>query len=192
MIRTVLALALASALAAPAAFAQGQQQRPAQSAQQPAAQPAPQQPSAPVPQPLPETFDKWQVGCVQDVKGKQACQMQQVLRKDDVFQIAVFVKAPAEAGQRPVGTIVPPWAALLARGVDMQVDNGQAVRVPLRICLPAGCIADFTLVEALETQMQKGTTLKLTIANASGQAVSFDVPLAGFSRAYARMMERSR
>lgn len=191
MMRFGFALALAMVVAAPAVFAQGQQQRPAQPAARPPAA-APAAPVAPVPQPVPETFDKWQVICRQDGAGKQACQMQQVLRDNNTSQLAFAIRPPAAAGQRPVATVIPPWGALLARGIDLQIDANPAVRVPIRVCLPSGCVADFTLVEAMEQQMQKGTNLKITMAAANGQATSLEVPLAGFGKAYARMVEKSK
>lgn len=172
------------------------QQRPA--AQQPAAPPAqPQQPAAArpatVPQPVPETFEKWTLRCFQDAKGVQACRLEfVVLEANNRPQLAVTVRPPADATQPPVATVTPPWGVLLARGIDMQVDGQQAMRIPVRTCLPTGCLADFSLIDTINGQWQKGTTFKLTMAAANGQPLSIDVPLAGFPKAYARLLEKSK
>ena len=173
-------------------------QRPA--AQPPAAQPpaaAPAAPAAPrpaaVPQPVPETFDKWVLRCFQDAKGAQSCRIETIVREQNNRpQLAVTVRPPAAENQPPVATVTPPWGILLARGIDMQVDALPALRVAVRTCLPTGCLADFSLIETMAAQWQKGTTLKLTMAAANGQPLSIEVPLAGYPKAYARLMEKSK
>ncbi|MGE0152937.1 MAG: invasion associated locus B family protein [Reyranellaceae bacterium] len=186
----------ALAVAWGAGMAQAQQQRPAQQppaqqapAQQPAAQPRP----ATVPQPVPENFEKWTLRCFQDAKGNQACRIETVVREQNNRpQLAVVVRPPAAADQPAVATVTPPWGVLLARGIDLQVDTQPAVRVPIRTCLPTGCLADFSLIESLNNQWQKGTTLKLTMAAADGQSLTIEVPLAGYPKAYARLLEKSK
>jgi invasion protein IalB len=180
------------------AQAQQRQERPA--AAQPAAPATPPAAPAPaaarpaaVPQPVPETFEKWTLRCFQDAKGVQACRIETVvLEANKRPQLAVTVRPPADASQPPVATVTPPWGVLLARGIDMQVDGQPAMRIPVRTCLPTGCLADFSLIETISGQWQKGATLKLTMAAANGQLLSIDVPLAGFPKAYARLLEKSK
>ncbi len=172
---------------------QGQAPRPPAGQQQPPAaqQPAPRPPA--VPQPVPETFDKWTLRCFQDAKGNQACRIETVVREENNRpQLAVTVRPPADPSQPAVATVTPPWGILMARGIDMQVDTQQALRIAVRTCLPSGCLADFSLIETINAQWQKGTTLKLTMAAANGQPLSIDVPLAGFPRAYARLLEKTK
>ena len=165
----------------------------AQAQQRPAQQPAAAARPATVPQPVPETFEKWTLRCFQDAKGVQACRLESVvLEANNRPQLAVTVRPPADATQPPVATVTPPWGVLLARGIDMQVDGQQAMRIPVRTCLPTGCLADFSLIDTINGQWQKGTTLKLTMAAANGQPLSIDVPLAGFPKAYARLLEKSK
>ncbi|MDF3072619.1 MAG: Invasion associated locus [Alphaproteobacteria bacterium] len=179
----------------PAQIAQAQQRQERPAAAQPAApaqQPAAARPAV-VPQPVPETFEKWTLRCFQDAKGAQACRIETVvLEANNRPQLAVTVRPPADASQPSVATVTPPWGVLLARGIDMQVDLQQAMRIPVRTCLPTGCLADFSLIDAINTQWQKGTTLKLTMAAANGQSLSIDVPLAGYLKAYARLLEKSK
>jgi invasion protein IalB len=184
-----------------AQIAQAQQRQDRPAAAQPAAPaaaPAPaQQPAAArpatVPQPVPETFEKWTLRCFQDAKGAQACRIETVvLEANNRPQLAITVRPPVDASQAPVATVTPPWGVLLARGIDMQVDAQQAMRIPVRTCLPTGCLADFSLIDAINGQWQKGAILKLTMAAANGQSLSIDVPLAGYPKAYARLLEKSK
>lgn len=164
-------------------------------AQQPAPTPAPAPAARPaaVPQPVPEKFESWSLRCFQDAKGGQACRIEAlVMDANNRPQLALIVRPPAAADQPPVGTLTPPWGVLLARGLDMQVDGQPALRVPIRTCFPSGCIADFSLIDSINAQWQKGATLKVTMAAANGQPLSIDVPLAGYPKAYARLLEKSK
>jgi len=187
MKKSLTALALVGLIAATAAPAQ----TPTPPA--PSAPPAPQVRPAPIPQPVPETFEQWQVICVQDPQGAQACRAQHVVfGKTQQPELAVTVQPPAKAGDLPVATVTPPWGILLARGVVLQVDSQAAVQIPIRICFPSGCRADFTLIESLNTQLQKGAVLKVTMTTPAGQPIALDVPLAGYPKAYARLLEKSK
>lgn len=196
MMRFALFLVLAAGVVAPPTLHAQQQRQPAPApAAQPAPKPAPAPAArpAPVPQPVPEVFDQWQVACAQDAQGGQACRVQHVvLDQDKRPQLAIVVRPAAAADQLPVATITPPWGISLAQGITLQVDNLPASRIPIRTCLPSGCLADFTLVEALNGQMQKGTALKLTMTAANNQPVTIEAPLAGFAKAYARLLEKTK
>jgi invasion protein IalB len=193
------ATALAFACTATFGLAQAQQRQAPPAQQQPAPAPAQQPPAQPaarpaaVPQPVPETFEKWTLRCFQDAKGAQSCRIETIVREaDNRPQLAVVVRPPAAADQPPIATVTPPWGVLLARGIDLQVDTQPAVRIPIRTCMPTGCLADFSLIETINGQWQKGTTLKLTMAAANGQALTIEVPLAGYPKAYARLLEKSK
>lgn len=187
MNKSLMAIAMAGLIAATTVQAQTTTPAP------PAVPPAPQVRPAPVPQPVPETFEQWQVVCAQNPQGAQACRIQHVVRdKNQLPELAVTVQPPAKAGDLPVATVTPPWGILLARGLILQVDAQPAVQIPIRLCLPSGCRADFTLIEALNGQLQKGATLKITMAAAGGQAINVEVPLAGYPKAYARLLEKTK
>lgn len=187
------ALALAVGLGG-VAQAQNRPAAPAQQpAQQPAAQPQPAPRPAAIPQPVPEVFDQWTLRCFQDAKSTQFCRIETIVRESNNRpQLAVTVRPPADPSQPPVATVTPPWGILLARGIDMQVDAQQALRIAVRTCLPSGCVADFALIETINAQWQKGAALKLTMAAASGQPLTIEAPLAGFPKAYARLLEKTK
>jgi invasion protein IalB len=107
-------------------------------------------------------------------------------------ELAITIQAPAKAGDLPTAVVTPPWGILLARGLVLQVDTQAAVQIPVRVCYPSGCRADFTLIESLNGQLQKGTTLKVSMATTAGQALTIDVPLAGYPKAYARLLEKTK
>jgi len=170
----------------PSAVAQA---APAAAPAAPAAAPRP----AAVPQPVPEAFEKWSLRCFQDAKGAQSCRIETVVREQNNRpQLVVSVRPPSAENQPSVATVTPPWGILLARGIDMQVDAQPALRVAVRTCLPTGCLADFSLIDVMAAQWQKGTVLKLTMAAANGQPLTIEVPLAGYAKAYARLIEKSK
>ncbi len=166
-------------------------QAPSAVAQAAPAAPAPR--PAAVPQPVPEVFDKWSLRCYQDAKGAQSCRIETIVREQNNRpQLAVTVRPPREDNQPSIATVTPPWGILLARGIDMQVDAQPALRIGVRTCLPTGCLADFSLIDVMAAQWQKGTTLKLTMAAANGQSLTIEVPLAGYAKAYARLLEKAK
>ncbi|MGE0661221.1 MAG: invasion associated locus B family protein [Geminicoccaceae bacterium] len=172
---------------APAAAPAAQPSTVAQAA--PAAAPRP----AAVPQPVPEVFDKWSLRCYQDAKGAQSCRIETIVREQNNRpQLAVTVRPPQADNQPSIATVTPPWGILLARGIDMQIDAQPALRIGVRTCLPTGCLADFSLIDVMAAQWQKGTTLKLTMAAADGKPLTIEVPMAGYAKAYARLLEKSK
>ena len=199
--------ALLVALAPVGAIAQTRQPSAAQAPQRPATTPPPAavaqaapaaapaaapRPAA-VPQPVPEVFEKWSLRCFQDAKGAQSCRIETIVREQNNRpQLVVSVRPPSAENQPSVATVTPPWGILLARGIDMQVDAQPALRVAVRTCLPTGCLADFSLIDVMAAQWQKGTVLKLTMAAANGQPLTIEMPLAGYAKAYSRLIEKTK
>lgn len=147
-------------------------------------------PAAVVPQPIPETFGRWQVHCVLDLRSREDCRAEQiVIGPDGQAQIGVVIRSHPAPGPAKL-SVIPPWGILISAGVAGQVDSLPAFDMPIAFCLAAGCQADLVLSEALLQSLQTGADLHLLMIAADGGILRATVPLAGFAQAHRRMTER--
>lgn len=92
-----------------------------------------------------------------DIKGKQA---------QKVLQITV-----------PIGRLIAP-------GVGMSIDDGQASKVDFSICFADRCIAEAPLTDAMIASFKKGGKVTLTSINFQRQRNPVEISLSGFTDAF--------
>jgi invasion protein IalB len=179
---TGAALALAAGLAAPS-FAQ---QRP------PASQPAPAAPAPAAPQggikvalkAAPEQAD-WLKVCGEDpaVK-KQICYTtRDFVAENNQPVMAVAIYAIKDDTRRFARFLVP-LTFMIQPGIRFSAEGMQPVNAKFQICLPQGCFVEGELNDAIIASLKKGTVLRIDMQNQLGQEVNFQVPLAGFAKAF--------
>lgn len=78
----------------------------------------------------------------------------------------------------PLGMALPP-------GVQVKVDEGEAVKLQFTLCHAAGCTAEGEATQPVIDQMNKGKQVVVAAINLAGKAIGFPVPLNGFDKAYA-------
>jgi len=83
-----------------------------------------------------------------------------------------------------ISRFILPLGLLLAPGIKFNVDTGNAADGKFAICLPNGCFAEGQINETFIGSMKKGTTLNVKFKNQVGNEVTFQVPLAGFGKAF--------
>lgn len=136
---------------------------------------------------LQETYQDWQVACVQQEAGKRCAMLQQQAQQNG--QRILSVELVPAAGQNVLGgALVLPFGLALEAGVTLQVDETGAPQ-PQRFstCLPAGCLVPLSFNEAMLGGLRSGTALNVNAtAMANGQPVALSVSLAGFSAALER------
>jgi len=186
------------------ALAQPQQQRqraaPAKPAQQPAqpAQPAQQaappqqqqqaQPGGEAPQLI---FSPWVKLCNKDAdpKAKRIC----VTVKDGRVESGLLVVSVAviemDGEQKKLLRMSLPYGVALQHGTRLIVDQGTPATSPFVTCLPpvvppGGCIADYEASTDLINRMKKGQLLTVQAIHMNGQAMSPQLDLRDFAKAY--------
>lgn len=136
---------------------------------------------------LQETYQDWQVACVQQEAGKHCAMLQQQAQQNG--QRVLSIELVATAGQNILnGALVLPFGLALEAGVTLQVDETGAPQ-PLRFstCLPAGCLVPLDFNDAMLGELRAGTALNVNAtAMATNQPVVLSVSLAGFSAALER------
>ncbi|MBW0003201.1 MAG: invasion associated locus B family protein [Hyphomicrobiales bacterium] len=82
-----------------------------------------------------------------------------------------------------IARFILPLGLLLTPGIRFSVDQSGAADGKFVVCLPNGCFAEGQTTEAFINGMKKGTNLNVKFRNQGGE-VTFQVPLAGFGKAF--------
>jgi invasion protein IalB len=130
-----------------------------------------------------EVFKSWTVGCeTSPDKSQEVCHIAQVVKDPesgrDMAQVAVGY---FPASDDPVAIVTLPLGVHLPSGLQLQVDEGEEIRVPIEVCTPNGCQAGVNVKSPLRESLLKGATLKLTIHDPTGKAATLAVSLSGFT-----------
>ena len=171
----------------PAAPAKPQAQPQQPPLQQQAAPPADQQQAA-EPQLI---FSPWVKLCNKDAdpKAKRVC----VTVKDGRVESGLLVVSVAiiemDGEQRKLLRMSLPYGVALQHGTRLIVDQQQPSTAPFVTCLPpvvppGGCIADYEATADLIGKMKKATVLTVQAIHMNGQAMSPQLELKDFAKAY--------
>ena len=156
------------------------------------AQAAAPQAAAPAASPLPggasslqETYQDWQVACVQQGTGKRCALSQQ--QTDPQSRQRVLAVELTTVGDKAEGLLVLPFGLALDKGVSLQIDDGP-VGQPLRFrtCLPAGCLVPLSFDARTLASLRRGTVIKAKVATDDGRETTFSISLKGLAPALDR------
>ncbi|MCB1739278.1 MAG: invasion associated locus B family protein [Gammaproteobacteria bacterium] len=136
-----------------------------------------------------QRFKDWMGRCEtgKDDQGKelQVCYISQRLimkeGKRPVLEVSVGYmqndKQPAAFFTVPLGVTLPP-------GMQIQVDEQKAVRIPFAYCRDSGCIAPMPLNDDIVGQFKAGNKATITFIDGLGQRVPVPVSLSGFTAGF--------
>lgn len=130
-----------------------------------------------------EVFRDWTARCERPPEANQEiCHISQTVKSpegnQEMAQVAVGYFPNSDD---PVAIVTLPLGVHLPRGLTLQVDSGEEIRVPIEVCNRGGCQAGINLKSPLREAMLKGNTLKLTIYDPAGQSATLPVSLSGFT-----------
>lgn len=153
-------------------------------AAQPAPAPAPEGPTKVVVKPEPSQTD-WLKVCGNDPgNNKQICYTtRDFVSENGEPVLAVAVYAVQDDPERIVRFLLP-LGFLLEPGVRFNLENGQPVPGKFAICFPNGCFAEAKVKDDFMKAMKTNSNLSISIRNQVGREVAFQVPLAGFGKAF--------
>ena len=162
------------------AFAQAQ--RPAQPAP-PAAPPA----NAGIKVPLKAAAEQgdWLKVCGEDpsIKKTICYTTRDFVAENNQPVMAVAVYSVKEDSRRFVRFLVP-LTFLIQPGIRFSAEGAQPINAKFQICLQQGCFVEGELNDAAINAIKKANTLRVDMQNQIGQEVNFEVPLAGFGKAF--------
>lgn len=167
-----------------------QQSQPAPAAPAPAQQPAPQaQNTGPLlvaVKPEPSQAD-WTKVCGKDPgNNAEICYTTRDFVSDQgqpVLAAAIYdVKGQTNS---KIVRFLMPLGLLLKPGIRFAVDQSSPSAGSYTICFPNGCFAETVgLKDEIVNGMKKGTNINVSVQNQVGREVTFQVPLAGFGKAF--------
>jgi invasion protein IalB len=179
--RLIFAALLAAALSVPFAA----------SAQKSAAPAAPAGPKVDV-----TRNGDWEVACQYvDLEGKKfkACEMRQILvqkeTKKEWLRIAVSYnqgeKAP-DGGKKPILRIFTPLGVLLPPGMEIKIDDTEAMRVQYAVCLsqPPRCLVAGPMDDKLVALLKRGAGGTITFVLPNNKKVAAPFSLNGFTKSF--------
>jgi invasion protein IalB len=140
-----------------------------------------------------ETYQDWIVRCgTVGEQQQERCQMSQEVSPQDsdqaIMRVAVLypqnADGPAAIFQLPLGIILP-------KGIAIQVDDGEAKRFPVQICVKQGCRADLPLEPSLLEQMKAGRNADVIIRSprVKNGTARLPISLLGFTAAFERVQQ---
>ena len=166
------------------------QQAPAQPAP---AQPAPtqpaqaqQQPQGPVKLSLVPTQNDWTKVCGKDpAAGKEICYTTRDFSaqtgQPPVLALAVY---DIKGDETRVIRLLVPVGLMLRPGFRFAIDKGATLDGSFEICFPNGCFAEAKVKGPTIDQLKKGNLLTVAVKNQANNEVTFEIPVAGFGRAF--------
>jgi invasion protein IalB len=137
-----------------------------------------------------QTFDDWGHKCDQSPDGKEElCYVFQNVTKKEGGQLVLGARIAYREGQSeplivitaPLGSLLPPGAALMMDGVD-------PVKLTYFLCAAEGCTTVATpLPPAMIEAMKKGEQAVVRVAAPNKQVVGLPLSLKGFTKALASL-----
>ena len=97
--------------------------------------------------------------------------------------MAIAFYSVKEDNRRFVRILVP-LTFMIQPGIRFSVEGASPLNAKFQICLQQGCFVEGELNDALIAALKKGNLLKIDMQNQIGQEVNFEIPLAGFGKAY--------
>ncbi|WP_309085981.1 invasion associated locus B family protein [Chelativorans sp.] len=143
---------------------------------------------------LSETYDSWTVQCANRSEGEQTrrvCQMSQELLQQESRQRVLLFAISKEGENAAKATVIAPFGLMLSEGLRIEINETELVRGAYRTCLPAGCVVEFDLPEAAIDQLGAAEAATVFMTANTGQPVTTDISMKGFSAAYQRLVALS-
>ncbi|MCU4651950.1 invasion associated locus B family protein [Roseibacterium sp. SDUM158016] len=149
-----------------------------------------------------EVFSDWELRCITAAEADQPerCEMFQLLLDDQDNPVAVFrVSVPMVPAEDQVAeiSIVTPLETLLAPGLRLRIDDGEAAGIRYTLCEPTGCLARVPLsndnVEAFKAGgdafLEILALVRGDLGEIGGIPIQLTASLRGFTAAYDALQE---
>ena len=132
-----------------------------------------------------QQIQDWTVRCEQTDAGQRNCLIFQTLADQDndrpVLQISVGYPNP---GGGPAAMLIVPLGVALEPGMRIQVDEEPTIQAPFNHCNRMGCVVGFPMTAELIDAFKRGITSRVTVFDLTGQPISLDVSLRGFTAGF--------
>ncbi len=133
----------------------------------------------------------WKHECAQSKDKKTTnCRIIQnlVVRRGEKQQrlLTVIVRPQPKAKLHSI-LLALPHGLFLPAGVQITVDEGKPIKLPVQTSDAAGAYAGVAITQPLLSSLKKGKIMKVSFVSASRKGISIPVSLAGFTSAYGKL-----
>ena len=147
-----------------------------------------QQPEAPA-ETVRDTHGAWEVVCVTEKPDQ--CRMRQIGTIADGKRALVVHIGKLKDYKGPDGKPVPaairittPLGTLLREGLKLKIDSGPEQTGVYNVCIPSGCIVSEPISDEFLKRLKGGNVAKMSFSVLQQGALSVDISLKGFTKAY--------
>jgi invasion protein IalB len=184
------------AAALPSAVAQNVHRPPIQQPSRVTAQATPAPAASPAADtPPPErtettNYDNWILSCREFVDGpkKRNCAMTVAVRKNDTNRTVLsWTVRQGDKGQLTSVIETLPGISI-APGIQLKLEAASAARkVPIEVCEPNWCSGSLPMDKAFIHEVSTSSKVTVIVTSSNGQPFTFEFPIKGFEKAYAKM-----
>ena len=134
-------------------------------------------------------FQNWILKCGgEGLKEDQCYIMQTVSIKESGLRLLEVAAGNLGPDGSPWMFFVMPLGIFLPAGMAFNIDGGEEIKQPIRICLPDGCKASVALEDKLLDTLKEGSKLRAAFMEGNTQKqITVDVSLKGFTDAYSAL-----
>ena len=132
-------------------------------------------------------FQDWIYQCGgEGLKDEQCFIMQNIFIQESGLKLLGVAAGYLGADDSPWLFFILPLGVDLPAGMVFNVDGGEEIKAPIRICMPDGCKASVSLDKKLLNALKKGNKAKVAFIDGNTQKqIIVEISLAGFSRGFA-------
>lgn len=131
-------------------------------------------------------FQDWIYQCGgEGIKNDQCFIMQNIFIQESGLRLLSVAVGYLGPDDNPWLFLTTPLGIFLPTGIAFNVDGGEEIKAPIRICMPDGCKASITLDKKLIWALKKGKQAKVAFLDGNTQKqITVEVSLAGFSKGF--------
>ena len=131
-------------------------------------------------------FQDWIYQCGgEGLKDDQCFIMQNIFIQESGLRLLGVAVGYLGPDDNPWLFLTAPLGIFLPAGIAFNVDGGEEIKAPIRICMPDGCKASVSLDKKLLNALKKGNKTKVAFLDGNTQKqITVEVSLAGFSKGF--------
>jgi invasion protein IalB len=131
-------------------------------------------------------YSPWIKFCLkpEDANARQVCFTATDARFESGEPVAAAVLIEPQKDSRKVLRVTLPLGMQLVHGTRIAIDHSKPAQAAYVICHANGCQSDHALSADMMARLKKGRALAIQAINSNGRAVSLNLPLGDFARAY--------
>lgn len=136
-----------------------------------------------------EAFDDWVLACAQTADGQKSCAISQSLSNTKTRQLIGALSIGKDKAGKLVANLQTPLGFAVNEGIKLSLDGQPGVAVPVRTCLPNGCLGIVELDQNMIGQLRKSSEMSMTLQSLQATPVVIKFSAKGVARALDKLLK---